>query len=129
MGMRSTFITQEITVKKGMRKALSKFKNSRTLNYPEVFSKGTVDFGAWDGYKIENYWYLEMIDFLRKIATMIDGFVEFACEKTYHFRIVFKNGKVYAQYVKEVIWGKTYELKDSPDQGEVTVTLCRRTKQ
>ncbi|MBW3011275.1 hypothetical protein KY326_03585 [Candidatus Woesearchaeota archaeon] len=107
MGMYSTYIQQDIEVKDkdGLMKASKEIEDDMGL-----ICEDEVDFSAWDGHKIEGYWYEETRKILKTIAPFIEGYAEFLYEEGYSFRILFENGKVYFQRAT-VTWEGKEELE------------------
>lgn len=100
MGMYSSFIDQEISIKDilGLTMVSSNFEEG-----DQLFNGEHVDFSVWDGNKIEGYWYSETLDILKSIAPFIEGYAEFQYEEGYHFKIIFRGGRVYFQR-SDITW-------------------------
>ncbi|GAG30517.1 unnamed protein product [marine sediment metagenome] len=111
MGMRSTFLEQEI--KALNKKALKQIKREDCEDSVVISEKGDIDFEGWDDWKIEGYWYDSTISFLKSISSFIEGWAEFEYEEGYRFRILFEKGKAYFQKQPQIDWSKAYkdELK------------------
>lgn len=123
MGSTSTFISDEIRFagqtceeeeasQAGLlfirHKAVKRLAKENTpfnhTHYTLITEDGEINFEAWDGLKLETYWYAETVKVLNEIAPFIRGFVEFDFEREYRFRIKFEDGKVFIQRQPEVDW-------------------------
>ena len=68
----------------------------------DSYEKGL--FSAFDGQKIQGYWYAGWCRFLVEIAKYIEGTVSFCYEGGFPFRIIFEHGRVKVEYVPPDTW-------------------------
>lgn len=115
MGMYSTFTDENIKVIDANKLKVICFDFKKNENFKGLVDEDElknenfgecVSFQAWDENKIQGYWYGETTEILDKLATCIEGFVEFRYEEGYLFRIVFKDGKWFYQEQPTTEWEK-----------------------
>ena len=127
MGMYSSFVEQDIKFRPPYRDAWAELSNALVAlksKYSELEGWASelgdcivispnmpeINFVEWDEWKIEGYWYKEMVAFLVDIAKYIEGYVEFEYEGGYRFRIVFEKGKGFTQRPENVNWKKVKKV-------------------
>jgi hypothetical protein len=115
MGMRSTFITQELEVT-DTKKLLEAINGLDTDDL--VDKDGKVNFENWDDMKIEGYWYGGTMRILHRIAPFVEGYAEFEYEEGYLYRIIFEKGKLLFQRTEHT-WLDTSELIGDSYEDEV----------
>lgn len=100
MGMYSYFSHQdiEVTDKKIVSEVEAIFDDMGLIEDSEI------DFGNWDGHKLEGYWYEETRKILIALAKGVEGYAEFNYEEGYSFRICFEKGVVSVKIQPSTEW-------------------------
>ena len=62
-----------------------------------ITEEGEINFSAWDGAKLKDYWYNETVTTLNKIAPYTNGYVIFRAEDGIFFKLTFEDGGVFIQ--------------------------------
>lgn len=118
MGMYSTIQSSCVNIKDldGYKLILSKLKEKYEY-LAACLKEDEISFYSWSDWKIEGYWYPDMVAFLNELAPYVEGYAEFSYEEGYNFRIVFQDNNFLYQRQPSVDWSEaplldlTKELK------------------
>jgi len=106
MGEYSKFLEQDIKIiNKEKFAEVVKTIDDNFLSKVLFTNDNNINFSEWDGYKLEGYWFNDIMIILRLLSTCIKGYVEFFYEVGYKYRIVFEEGKIFIETCKDV-WNK-----------------------